>query len=157
MQVIKQSRDYMPNLVWERFVRRDITSNRYIITELSAVGYLLREGRLEAKDIPDKIRATADAERYSAVARVKWPFDDSAVCPEKRDLLADIIDGGASTLEKAAAEVLRDALDQVKFKICGPVDDSVAAEELSPALQDLLKALTDKFEEKRLSAPQASV
>jgi hypothetical protein len=50
---------------------------------------------------------------------------------------------GSSPLEQAAAEVLRDALDLVKFQICGPVDDTVAAEELSPALKALLKALTE--------------
>lgn len=50
---------------------------------------------------------------------------------------------GSSALEQAAAEVLRDALDLVKFQICGPVDDIVAADELSPALKSLLRALTE--------------
>ncbi|HBP1602209.1 TPA: hypothetical protein L5U90_003312 [Pseudomonas aeruginosa] len=142
MQITNQSRNYLPGLVEGRFVQRDITSDGYIIAEVSATGRTLREGRLEAHDIPDAIRATADAERYSAVARVPWPIDNSATVPVRRDLLAEIGEG-SNPLEQAAVLVLRDALDQVKFKRCGPVDDSVAAEELSPALKALLKALTD--------------
>ncbi|WP_205582866.1 hypothetical protein [Pseudomonas aeruginosa] len=142
MQITNQSRQYSPSLVAGRFVQRDVTSNSYIITEVSAAGWTLREGRLDALDIPDEVRAAADAERYSAVARVPWPLDNSAAVPVKRDLLADIGEG-SSPLEQAAKQVLRDALDQVEVHPCDRGDDTVAAQALSPVLKALLKALTE--------------
>ncbi|HEJ4407852.1 TPA: hypothetical protein SL557_000131 [Pseudomonas aeruginosa] len=141
MQVTNQNRKYSPSLVMDRFVQRDITSNGYVITEVSAAGWTLREGRVEADELPDEVRAKADAERYSSDARVPWPLDDNAGCPVKRDLLADIGEG-SSPLEHAAKLVLRDALDRVEVHPCDRGDDAVAAKELSPELQALLQALT---------------
>lgn len=141
MQITNQSRNYSPSIVVGRFVQRDITSSGYIITEVSAGGWTLREGRLEACDIPDEVRALADAERYSAVARVPWPFDEELVDPADCDLLAGIGEG-STPLEKAAKLVLRAALDQVAFHLCDRGDDRVAAAELSPELSALLQALT---------------
>lgn len=141
MQITNQSSQYSPSLVVGRFVQRDITSNGYIITEVSAAGWTLREWRLDADDIPDEVRATADAERYSAVARVPWPFEDNADLPVKRDLLAGIGEG-SSPLEQAAKLVLRNALDNVEVHPCDRGDDNVAAKGLSPEMQALLQALT---------------
>ncbi|MCR7873197.1 hypothetical protein ACVXHM_16735 [Pseudomonas aeruginosa] len=141
MQVTNQNREYSPSLVTDRFVQRDITSNGYVITEVSAAGWTLREGRVEAGELPDEVRAKADAERYSMDARVPWPLDDNAGRTVKRDLLAGIGEG-SSPLEHAAKQVLREALDRVEVHPCDRGDDAVAAKELSPELQALLQALT---------------
>jgi len=103
MQVTNQNREYSPSLVTDRFVQRDITSNGYVITEVSAAGWTLREGRVEAGELPDEVRAKADAERYSMDARVPWPLDDNAgrtaakeLSPELQALLQALTGHNAS-------------------------------------------------------------
>tara|TARA_R110000744_G_scaffold21437_1_gene55517 strand:- start:142 stop:339 length:198 start_codon:yes stop_codon:yes gene_type:complete len=59
----------------------------------------------------------------------------------QRDLLASV-DANASPLEKAAKQVLREALDCIEVHPCDVGDDAVAAKQLSPELQALLQALT---------------
>lgn len=59
----------------------------------------------------------------------------------KRDLLASI-GTDASPLEQAAKQVLREELDRVELHPCDHGDDTVAAKQLSTALQTMLQALT---------------
>jgi len=59
----------------------------------------------------------------------------------KRDLL-DAVGANATALEIAAKRVLREELDRVQLHPCDEGDDSIAAKQLSPELQALLKALT---------------
>lgn len=59
----------------------------------------------------------------------------------KCDLLASV-GANASPLEKAAKQVLREALDGIEVHPCDEGDDAVAAKLLSPELQALLQALT---------------
>lgn len=59
----------------------------------------------------------------------------------KRDLLASV-GVNASSLELAAKQVLREALDRVELHPCDEGDDVVAAKQLSPEMQALLHALT---------------
>lgn len=58
----------------------------------------------------------------------------------KRDLLASV-GANASPLEKAAKQVLCEALDCIEVHPCDEGDDVVAAKQLSPEMQDLLQAL----------------
>lgn len=59
----------------------------------------------------------------------------------KRDLLASI-GPESSPLEKAAKQVLREALDRAETHPCDEGDDAVAAQQLTPELKALLQALT---------------
>lgn len=59
----------------------------------------------------------------------------------KHDLLASV-SVSASPLERAARDVLREALDSVDLHPCDEGDDAIAAKQLSPVLQALLTALT---------------
>lgn len=59
----------------------------------------------------------------------------------KRDLLASV-GANASPLEKAAKQLLREALDCIEVHPCDEGDDAVAAKQLSPELRALLQALT---------------
>lgn len=71
------------------------------------------------------------------------PFDPvTEGNPVKRDLLASV-GANASPLEQAAKHLLREALDRVELPPCDHGDDAVAAKQLTPEMQALLKALTE--------------
>ncbi|MFK4136735.1 hypothetical protein ACI2KR_31380 [Pseudomonas luteola] len=68
-------------------------------------------------------------------------WSDSETPRRTHDLLAGI-GRDASSLEVAAKALLREALDNVEVHPCDEGNDTVAAKQLSPSLQALLKALT---------------
>lgn len=75
----------------------------------------------------------------------------------RNDLLAKVSEN-ASQLEKAAAQVLREAMDNITVHPCDEGDDSVAARSLPESMQKLLTALTghDPFA-RQASVPELNI
>lgn len=68
---------YTPSAPVTRYVRRDAIGQGYTWCEQSNLNrrYDLRQGTCDASDLPDAIRAEADAARGQAFGYVLWPME----------------------------------------------------------------------------------
>lgn len=67
---------YKPEEIAQRYVRRDPIGDGYTWCEQWAKNkaYDLRQGTCDASDLPDDVRAAADAQRKQYFGSVEWPL-----------------------------------------------------------------------------------
>ncbi len=76
MVITFQSKNYSPELVTARYVRRSPVDETYSFCEVGQDRrWDLRQGKVDGSDLPDDIRSQADAQRDQAFGYVQWPMN----------------------------------------------------------------------------------
>lgn len=75
MVITMQSKNYKPELVINRYVRRCPVGEVYMFCEVGNDSrYDLRQGRVYSIDLPVDVRNAADEKRNQAFGYVHWPI-----------------------------------------------------------------------------------
>ena len=75
MKITYQSKNYAPEEVTKRYVRRSSAAGGYDFCEVGEDRrYDVRQGTVEPDELPDSVRNAADELRKTSCAYVDWPF-----------------------------------------------------------------------------------
>lgn len=74
MKITYQSRNYDPAKVMNRYVRRTCATGGYDFCEVGFHRYDVRQGTVEADELPENIRKAADEHYKVSSSYIDWPM-----------------------------------------------------------------------------------
>lgn len=76
MKITYQAESYKPELIKNRYVRKSAIDNIYYFCEVGEDRrFDLRQGIVEAHELPKDVKAAADEASYSYPSYVKWEIE----------------------------------------------------------------------------------